>query len=111
MRSGHCTRLLNGQIQVAFFLILSQERPKPISNCQAPSAITIRSRQRQDSLQELVIVDLNPTIAVAVKSGERLGYLLHNDARAHKAVERDARLNPWVGTVGLWCRRFHVLNE
>jgi len=53
---------------------------------------------------------LYPTIAVAVESGERLGYLLHNDARAHEAVERDARLNPWVGT-GLWYRCVFALQE
>ena len=40
-------------------------------------------------MHELVVVDLRPSIAVRVELLERLRDLLHHDARAHEAVERD----------------------
>lgn len=54
------------------------------------------SRQRQNRLQKLLVVDLDPTIAVRVELGERLGDLLHDDARAHEAIKRDSG---WSGLV------------
>jgi hypothetical protein len=49
------------------------------------------SRQAQHDLHELIIVDLNPPIAVGVETFERLGDLLDDDTRPHEPVERDAR--------------------
>jgi len=44
---------------------------------------------------------------VGVESGEHLGYLSQNDARAHEVVERDAWWSPWFGTTGR-CGCVHV---
>jgi hypothetical protein len=49
------------------------------------------SRQAQHDLQEPIIVDLNPPIAVGVVTLERLGDLLDHDARAYEPVKRDPR--------------------
>ena len=57
------------------------------------------------------IVNLYPPIAVGVETVERFSYLVENDARAHEAVERDARCSPRLRTTNLWCRWFHVLDE
>jgi hypothetical protein len=67
----------------------------------------INSRQRQNSLQKALVVHLDPTIAVSVLRSERLGYLLHDDARTHEAVERDSRRSSLITTRG-WGRAFHV---
>ena len=48
------------------------------------------SRQTEDGVHELVVVDLHPAVAVRVELLERLGDLLDDDARAHEAVEGDA---------------------
>ena len=74
----------------------------------------LRSGQHQDSLHELIIVDLYPTIVVRVEIGKRFGYLLHYYARAHEAIERDALLlllTPWVATLHLRHRCFHIFNK
>jgi len=67
----------------------------------------IHSRQRQNSLQKLLVVHLDPTIAVSVLRSERLGDLLHDDARTYEAVERDSGRSSLVTTRG-WGRPFHV---
>lgn len=56
-----------------------------------PSQVLPRSsRQAQHSMHELLVVDLQPPVAVRVELLERLRDLLDDDARAHEAVERDA---------------------
>ena len=45
-----------------------------------------RSGRREHGLHELVVIDLDPSVAVAVESLERLGKGLDDDARAHEAV-------------------------
>ena len=54
-------------------------------------ADTFPSRQAQDGVHELVVVDLHPAVAVGVEPLERLADLLDDHARAHEAVERDPR--------------------
>ena len=49
----------------------------------------LRSREREDGVHELLVVHLHPAAAVRVEPLERLRDLLHHDARAHEAVERD----------------------
>lgn len=48
------------------------------------------SRRAEDSAHELLIIDLDPTIAVGIKPLERFRKGLDNDARAHEAIEGDA---------------------
>ena len=49
----------------------------------------LRSREGEDGVHELLVVHLHPAAAVRVEPLERLRDLLHHDARAHEAVERD----------------------
>lgn len=50
----------------------------------------------ENSAHELIVVDLDPSIAVGVESLEGLRQGLDNDARAHEAVEGDSgRRGPW----------------
>jgi hypothetical protein len=61
----------------------------------------IRSWQHQDCFQKLLVVDLHPAVAIRVERGERLCNLLHDNARAYEAVERDpgrSRLVPSVAS-------------
>ena len=51
-------------------------------------------RQAQHDLHKLIIVDLNPPIAVGIETFERLGDLLDDDTRPHEPVERDTRERP-----------------
>ena len=45
----------------------------------------------ENGAHELVVVDLDPAVAVAVEPLEGLGEGLDDDARAHEAVERNPR--------------------
>jgi hypothetical protein len=49
------------------------------------------SGRAEDSLHELVVINLYPAVAVGVEPLEGLGEGLDDDARADEAVERDAR--------------------
>ena len=42
-------------------------------------------------MHKLIIIDLDPPIAVRVELGKRLAELLDDDTRAYEAVERNAR--------------------
>jgi len=68
----------------------------------------IHSWQRQDSLQKLLAVDLDQTIAVSVERSERLGQLHRNDTRTYEAVERDFRRGSLL-TTRRWGRPFDVI--
>lgn len=50
-----------------------------------------RSGRAEDGVHELVVVDLDPAVTVGIELLEGLGESLDHDARAHEAVERDAR--------------------
>ena len=50
-----------------------------------------RLRKAEDSVHELVVVDLDPSIAVGIELPKALAKLLNNNASADKSVKGDTR--------------------
>ena len=59
----------------------------------------IGSRRTQDSVHELIVVDLNPTVTVGIQPLEGLGNSLDNNTCPNKSVKCDTRR----GSMVTWC--------
>lgn len=79
---------------LALVLLQCQPNPRHILLHIAPSAwftMNRSSRKRQNGLHELIVVDLDPSIPIAVQLGERLADLLDHDAGPDESVEGNTR--------------------
>jgi hypothetical protein len=66
------------------------------------------SRKTENSLHELIIVDLNPSITISIQPSKGLAKLLDNDTGTNKSVKRDSR---WRTASTTRCRGFDIYPE